>query len=149
MVSRSETLLRRLTRDQRGTSVIELALAGPLLAMMVLGVTDASLVVAKKLKMQQAATRSIEMATTGGLNSAAFQYLAQDAATAAGVGVQNAVLDKWLECDGVRQDSFSDSCTGTAQVGRFVSISITDQFAPLFISSFGGTVTGKASVRVQ
>lgn len=146
--------LRELPSDVRGISVIETAIVIPALAMLIAGVSDLAMGFAAKLKVQQAAARSIEMATAGGLNSAAFQALQAEAAGAASVPVAQVTLDKWLECAGVRQASFGGSCFTGQQVGRFVSISISASYRPRFpilqLSASGDIpLSGYSSVRVQ
>lgn len=148
--------LAQLLKDSRGTSVLETALIVPTLAMFVMGGSDLAMGFSEKIRVQQAAARAIEMATAGGLNSAAFNNLQSDAATAAGVATSNVVVDKWLECDGVRQSSFNDTCTTTgAQMARFVSISITSSYAPMFSflvpdnDNGSISISGYSAVRVQ
>ena len=59
--------LKQLSRDNSGAAIIELALAAPILAMMVIGVSDISTAYGKKLELEQAAQRAIEKVaqTTG------------------------------------------------------------------------------------
>lgn len=146
----------RLLRSERGTSVIELSALSPMLLSMVLGLVDASLGFTAKLKLQQAATRSIEMATAGGISSPAFNSLADEAAAASGVSTSNITVTKWLECDGVAQNSFDTVCASGQQIGRYVSVTINSNYTPMLSSAmqaFGlpGTISivGKASVRMQ
>jgi Flp pilus assembly protein TadG len=146
----------RLLRSERGSSVIELSALSPMLLSMVLGLIDASLGFTAKLKLQQAATRSIEMATAGGIASPAFNSLADEAATASGVSKTNITVTKWLECNGTRQDSFDAICASGQQYARYVSVTINGNYTPMLSSAmhaFGlpGTlsITGKASVRMQ
>jgi Flp pilus assembly protein TadG len=146
----------RLLGSERGTSVIELSALSPMLLSMVLGLVDASLGFTAKLKLQQAATRSIEMATAGGIASPAFDGLADEAAAASGVSKTNITVTKWLECNGTHQDSFDAICTSGQQYARYVSVTINGSYTPMLSSAmraFGlpGTlsITGKASVRMQ
>ena len=59
--------LRKLAREDRGTAVIELALIAPVLALLIIGVTDVSIAYGRRLELEQAVQRSIEkvMQTTG------------------------------------------------------------------------------------
>ncbi|HTH28555.1 MAG TPA: TadE/TadG family type IV pilus assembly protein [Sphingobium sp.] len=149
--------LARLLADRRGASVMETALIVPLLATMVAGASDVALGFSEKLKVQQAAARSIELATAGGLSSTAFTTLQYEAATAAGVPTSQVVVDYWLECDSVRQSNFNGTCS-TGQTARFVSITVNGSYTPIFsfllrapITDSNGQIslTGYASVRVQ
>ncbi len=147
-------ILRRLLTDCRGVSVIETAIVLPVLAVLITGVSDLAMGFSAKLKIQQAAARSIEIVTAAGVNSAAFQTVQADAATAAGVSQDQITIDKWLECAGVRQSSYTGTCTSGQQVGRFVSISITGAYSPIFpvmqaFSNGAVPLSGYSAVRIQ
>jgi Flp pilus assembly protein TadG len=60
-------LLPRISRDEKGAAVIELALVAPVLALMVIGIVDMSNAFSRKLALEQGAQRAIEriMQTTG------------------------------------------------------------------------------------
>lgn len=148
----------RLARDSRGTSSVELAMLAPFFALMVLGTVDAARAVAEKVRLQQAASRSIEMVSSGGLDSAAFTNLRAEAAAAANVSQDNVTTDAWLECDRTRQPDFNGDCTGTQEIGRYASVVINGTYVPWFSSSLSQlgydisrtiTLKGKASVRLQ
>lgn len=150
-------VLTRLGRcEHGGTSMLELATVTPMLMVFVLGITDGANGFTAKLKLQQAAARTIELATAGGISSGAFNNLASEATNASGQSSSNVTVTKWLECDGTRQDSFDGTCTGTQQVARYVSVSITGTYTPMLsgvMAKFGLPssipVQGSASVRVQ
>jgi len=57
--------LPSLIRDERGASLIELALVAPFLATMVIGMVDISQCYSAKVKLTQAAQRAIEKAMQG------------------------------------------------------------------------------------
>lgn len=148
----------RLLADRKGASVMETAIVVPTLAVLVMGASDLAMGFAQKVKIQQAAARAIEMATAGGVSSSALTTLKSEGATAAGVPETSVTLDNWLECDGVRQSSFDGTCsTSGAQMARFVSISISGSYAPMFsfllpqsrTSNGSVTVSGYSAVRVQ
>jgi Flp pilus assembly protein TadG len=152
------TMLRRLLADARGTSFVEMGMLAPFFAMLALGTVDASRAVIDKMMLQQAASRSIEMVSAGGLDSSAFSNLQSDAAAAAGVSSSQVTVDAWLECDRVRQTSFDGDCTSTQEIGRYASVAINKPYSPWFASSLAGmgynisqtiTLQGKASVRLQ
>jgi len=152
----SVTSLRRLLRDTRGAGVIELALATPVLLLMLLGMIDTVQGFAAQLHLKQSAARTVDLASAGGLSSAAFQNLGEEAAAASGRPVADVTVDKWLECDGARQSSFDGNCAAEQQVARFVSVRIGGTYTPMLsgvMARFGlaGTIPieGKASVRMQ
>lgn len=151
-------LLRRLWADARGTSFVEMGMLAPFFAMLALGTVDASRAVVDKMMLQQAASRSMEMVSAGGLDSSAFNNLRSEAAAAAGVATDQVTVDAWLECDRVRQDSFDGDCASSQEIGRYASVAINKPYSPWFASSLAGmgynisstiTLQGKASVRLQ
>ena len=153
---------RRWRRDQVGTSVVELALVMPFLFVTLAGVIDCAHLISTKLKLQQAAERTAELATAGMMNkmlpasdqvaSTAFASLQTEAATAANVPTSSVTVTYWLECDGTRQSDFNAICSSGQQVARFTSISIAKTYVPSFpwlFRSTGIALAGSASVRIQ
>ena len=66
LVAKMKRLLK-LWREERGAAIIELAIVAPVIALMTIGVVDLSNGFNTKLKVEQAAQRSVEkvMQTTG------------------------------------------------------------------------------------
>ena len=155
-----KSLLPALRNDQRGVSVVELGLISPVIAFMIIGMTDIARGFAAKLNLEQAAHRALEKAAVGTVQSD-YSYLQAEAATAAGVSSSNVTVTYWLECDRVAQSDFSGSCTGTQMTSRYVRVTITSTFRPTFNYSYLGrnffgvaangtiTQTGSATLRVQ
>jgi Flp pilus assembly protein TadG len=162
--------LLQLGRDERGASLIELALVAPFLATLVLGVVDLSNGYSAKLQLEQAAQRTIEKAMQAekneinGLNVTYYQTLKAEGATAAGVDQSAVTVKYWLECNGVNQntsastmDADYDKVCNTGQAyARYISVAITKTYTPMFNlrlpgSNSNGTYTleGTASMRVQ
>src|SRR5690349_17406605 len=108
--------------DQKGTSTVEMALLAPFFAMLVLGTVDAARAASEKIALQQAASRAIEMVTSGSSDMTAVKT---EAAATAGVGASAVTVDRWMECDRVRQNQFDGSCSGSAEIGRYVSVAVT------------------------
>jgi Flp pilus assembly pilin Flp len=151
--------ISRLFRNDRGTSVIELALIAPVIAFMIMGVTDMARGLAAKLKLEQSAQRALEEAAVGSVQTD-YSYLGTEAATAAGSGA-TASVDQWLECDGVRQTDFTGVCADTQMVSRYVKVTVNQSFTPTFTYTSSmwnflntradGTIllAGSSAVRVQ
>jgi len=147
---------RLIWRDARGVSTVELALITPILMVVMAGSIDVARLISTKLRLQQAAERSAELASAGQVGGTAFTSLQTEAATAANVPATQVTVTYWLECDGTAQTSFDGTCSSGQQVARFASISIASSYKPSFswlLHSTGGdgsiAVTGRASVRVQ
>lgn len=126
--------LRRIKRDRRGASVIELALALPVMSIMLFGLIDASSLFAAQLSIQQAAARSLERVQVTRSNTS-FAAIRTEAATAAGVPEAQVTITTWLECNNVQQAATVTSCSGTADAARYVRVAITKSYVPFFAYS--------------
>lgn len=155
------TRLGRLRGDIRGTGIMELGLALPILMLLLVGAADISRLVATRIDLEQAAQRTTDFALAKRPNGTSGTYLRTEAAAAAGVPADNVTVDIFLECDGVRQDDFNTICASGESRARFVSISIADNVETMFdwgaLSGVIGsdllpstvTVTGDSLVRFQ
>jgi Flp pilus assembly pilin Flp len=131
MRNNTRNLLARIARDHRGVSIIETALIAPIILMLLAGMVDFAMGFSLKLKTQQAAARSIEYATTAGVENITEAGLRADAAAAAGVAAQRVTVERWLECDAERRD-FEGSCdSGQVMGGRYVSVRIENAYEPM------------------
>ena len=159
--------LRALWSDERGASIIELALTAPFLAALVIGISDLARAYSMKLLLEQSAARTIELVenqrsvSTSSYNTA-LTTEATSAMTDAGYATGNTYTpDSWVECstDGTtwtRTTDFTTDCTSGTQA-RYASIRIQRSFTPMFPSrawpnadSNGNiTITGYAEVRMQ
>lgn len=123
---------RGLARDERGATLIEFGLFFPILALLVLGTIDLGSGLAARFALEQATQRTIELAALGGRVRADYSYLVTEAANAADVPADQVTLDQWLECDNVRQSSFSGVCPTGQQTARYVSITVYKDYSPNF-----------------
>jgi Flp pilus assembly pilin Flp len=156
--------LSHLIRDERGTSVIELALLAPILASLVVGMSDLSRAYSAKLQLEQAAQRSIEKAMNGKKETTLYVALEDEAVLAAGVDEADVEVRFWLECDGVSQNTSSATmeedyeivCADGATIARYVNVRIEKAYSPMFDVKWAGsnpdgsfTLVGEAGIRVQ
>ena len=157
------TRFTRLARDDRGASIIELALVAPILASLLIGMVDLSRAYSSKLMLEQAAQRSIEKvqqyqasSNTPTLMKAETVAAAKAAGFAAATDA-DVTVDFWLECNGVRAANYESTCANGETYGRWVSVDVQARFTPMFRSSrwpgsnSDGTYTlhGKAGMRTQ
>ena len=153
-----------LIRDERGTSIIELALVAPILGTMLVGMVDLSRGYSAKLQLEQAAQRSIEKAMNGDKETALFDTLKAEAVAAAGVSASAVTVRYWLECDGVSQNSsaatmatdYEKVCEDDETYARYVNVRIVKTYSPMFNMKFLGAndagnfvLTGESGIRVQ
>jgi hypothetical protein len=150
--------LRALAADRSGNSAFELIIVTPVLMGMMLGATDLALAFSQRVSLEQAAGRTAEMVTAPGTVALSYSNLPAEATAAYGHPIESANADNWLECDGARQSSFTGSCPTTQQTARYIAISISAEYVPIF--AWGGllkgrgpnngfVLTGDATVRVQ
>lgn len=157
MIGRFLQALRRLPRDQDGTSVIELGLLAPILAVTLMGVTDVSMAYARKIAVEQGAFRALEKVVVGSVQSD-YQFLKAEAATAASVPATSVTVTNWLECDQVVQPLWDGECATTQLTARYVQVAISTTYTPMFMEgplAATGNANGQipivtsAAVRVQ
>ena len=153
---RARCCAARFIREIGGVSVIETALVFPILLTLMAGATDFAMGFGLKMQAQQAAARSIELATAGGLEALSITTLQEEAATAARVPPAQVTVRKWLECNGVVKD-FDIGCNGGEIIGRYVSVRIQNAYSPMFAALLpanlapNGSIpfTGYATLRLQ
>lgn len=149
-----------IVTDDDGLALLEMALILPVLLLLIMGTIDLSRIVAAGLDLEQAAQRTTDFALSKRPQSADGTYLKKEAVAASGVAASNVTVDIFLECNGVRQSSFSAICPAGQQRARYVSVTILDQIEPGFdwagFSSFLGfqlsptvAIRGDSIVRFQ
>jgi Flp pilus assembly protein TadG len=156
--------LRNLVASLRGAATLELALTAPMIAAAAVGAFDLMNGFAVKLDLEQAAQRATDLALVKrpvGDSDADIAYLKNEVAAAASPRAVTTKVDVYLTCDGVRQVSYSTVCGVGQSYARYVSISTSSAYEPIFdydmIASVVGwktigssfTVHGSSSVRVQ
>jgi Flp pilus assembly protein TadG len=149
--------LRQLAADERGTSIIEMGLVLPVLATLMLGMSDVSRAYSHKLQLEQAAYRAIEKVQQYQTTTSTYSTLKVEAATAAGVPETDVAVSYWLECNGSASATYATNCTNGQTYARWVQVVITKKYSPLFGSRFfpganadgSYTMYGKARLRTQ
>ena len=147
-----------LWREQRGAAIIELAIVAPVIALMTVGVVDLSNGFSSKLRLEQAAQRSIEkvMQTTGVTsvettiaNEAVCQVNGTNpdgSCKTAPVTAANVTVTHRLECNGTL--SAAEDCADDEVASRWVQVTIWDDYEPLFPLHFSGIDSG-GKYRIQ
>ena len=148
--------LKNLVADEAGASLVELALAAPVLAALLIGMVDISRGYSAKLQVEQAAQRTIEKVMQREIASSDFtSVLKAEGAAAATVDQSAVTVDYFLECNGTRQ-AWTTTCTDGQTYARYVTVDISKVYTPLFRTRFAGantngtyTLHGKAGIRLQ
>jgi Flp pilus assembly protein TadG len=149
-----------LGRDDRGAALVELALAAPFFAALLIGIIDLSRAYSMKLRLEQSAQRAvekIEQQHSVQSDYSSYGTEAATAATAAGYSGSTATVDYWLECNGVRQSDTTTPCSTGQTYARYVTITVSNTYTPFFSSrAWPGAnaqgnipVSGYAGIRVQ
>ncbi len=158
--------LKKLGRDEGGAVLIELALAAPILALMIMGISDISIAYGKKLELEQAAQRAIEkvMQTTGKATAeetikteAVCQYNGVSSGgvcSTDGIDASDVTVTYSLKCDGA-VTAYNTDCADGQTALRYIQATVADQYSPMFPVHFGtkpdGTyhLSATAGVRVS
>ena len=150
--------LRRLLLDQGGLAVVELALAAPILALMVVGVADLSTAYSRKLALEQAAQRAIEkiMQTTGSTTPDATLKAEAVAQAGGGLVADDVTVSYKLFCNAVEAPDPEGNCAPGETEARYISVTVSDEYRPIFPIHFTGMnadgnypVNATAGMRIQ
>ena len=139
----TQPILRSLARDERGASIVELALLAPFLGTLMLGMVDLGQGLSARHDLQQAVSRTMELASSRVVTADPdtglpdYEFLREEAADAADVPIENVALTQWRECNGTVQATYNAVCQPDAdgnpqEVARYVRISITTTYTPSF-----------------
>ncbi len=149
--------MMRIWANERGNSLIEMALVTPVLATLLVGTVDLSRSYSTKLQVEQAAQHTIELIQVSDYKTTNNSTYETEAETAAGTG-SDATIASWLECnaDGVHLDYDTGTCANaTDPYARYVQVTVSQSFTPLFGTRFfpgansNGTVTVRATAGVR
>lgn len=140
-------------RDERGVSVVEMAVCCPFLVLLLTGLIDLGQGMADRLLIQKAANLGLEIVQASPPQIEAgdvdydYQHVRREAAAAAKVPMRNVKMSRWLECNGVRQP-IDAICLVGQQSARFINIQVTKVYVPKFIPKKYNLVVN-AAVRIQ
>jgi Flp pilus assembly protein TadG len=155
-----------LVRDERGGSIVELALFMPFLGTLMLGMVDLGQGLSARHDLQQAANQAMQLALTRDAvadeetGEPDYTFVRQAAASAAGVALSQVTLTRWRECNGTLRTPYKGVCAAGEEVARYVRVRVASTYVPSFrygpiaLSSAAnrdGTVpmTAEAALRIQ
>jgi Flp pilus assembly protein TadG len=164
----------RLLANDRGAAVIELAMVAPVLALTVIGIVDMSNAYSRKLALEQGAQRAVEKimnttetATVESTLSTEVQCQVNGSTTSGGVTTCNtsptqAITVTWRQdCTDsggtVTTQTSTDSATydgftcpsGNVRTARYVQVTVTDKYTPLFPIHFAAFNTGDGTYHIS
>lgn len=150
----------KLWREDRGAAIIELAIVAPVIALMTVGVVDLSNGFGNKLKIEQAAQRSIEkvMQTTGITNvetTIANEAICQFNGTnsdgtckAAPLTAANVTVTHSLYCDNGATPIADVDCPVGQTESKWIKVTVWTEYSPLFPLHFTG-IDANGKYRLQ
>lgn len=154
--------LRKLAHDERGASIIELALVTPVLGSLLIGMVDVSRAYSAKLQLEQSAQRAIEKVQQYQTTTSTYDTLRAEAASAAGITptTTNPTVRYWLQCNGNARlygSASETTCSSGQSYQRYVEVTVTKPFTPMFGSRYFPranadgtyTLTASAALRTQ
>lgn len=155
--------LRRLSRDVRGTSILELGLALPLLMGVLVCLLDVARMYSAQITIQQAAARSLERVQVG-TNRLTFGHVQEEAATAANVPTSDVTVTSWTQCHNTAtRHPYNHVCaaptssTTPPSTARYVEVTVNSAYTPYYSFTPLGTrrsdgkvaISARAAVRIQ
>ena len=155
--------LLSLGRDVAGSMVIEMALLAPILATMLIVMSDLSIAFSERLKLEQAAQTAIEKVMQGQASTTtdSAAALKAEAATLANVPADQVEVTFYLECvnpttNVATATAWTAVCVSPQVSRRYMEVVIDKYYTPVFNQTYAGTnangqyeLRGRTSVRVQ
>lgn len=145
--------LARLSRDERGSTVIETAIVAPVLLVLALGTFDVSQMISRQHQLQAGAgdVESIVLAVASG-TSTDTSTVKTALVNTLGMAASKITVDKIYRCNVQTSVSTSNSCSSGQKVSTYVRVTFTDSYTPLWKKfSVGSTMnyTVKRTVQVS
>ena len=120
-----------LGRSDRGTAVVELGLALPVLLVLALAATDFVSAFSYKLKLQQYAQAGANFVVAHGENDPAPGDVKTEVASLSGLDASKIKITRWTECNQSEQDEY-DTCPGSSDVKvSYMQIEVEDTYDPM------------------
>ncbi len=120
----------RLIHDDRGTSLIELAIVAPVLAGLMLGMVDVSLLVQRRLELQEATAQLANIAAATPPNAVTLAGLRTAGARLAQVPEDQITLALGIRCNNGPFQAMDSICDVGQQRSDMLTIRLQDQFGP-------------------
>jgi hypothetical protein len=132
-------LLPTFARNDRGVAVVELALTMPILMALVMGVADMSMAFSRKLALEQAAQRAIEMIQQTTEETSVEEVIQAEIADQADVAAADVTVENILFCDGELAGDFNAECVDEDTEERYIRITVVGEYDPFFPAMLGTT----------
>jgi Flp pilus assembly protein TadG len=141
-------------RHKSGNAAIEFALIAPVLASVLVAMTDLGIALYESMEVNNAAQAGAQYAITKGWNSTAIQNAVTSASSLSGISASPAPAQSCGCASGtsVTAATCGATCAGGATAGTYVTVSAQAQYATLF--SYPGlanpmTLSAQSTVRIE
>jgi len=145
-------MIRRLLGERSGAAAVELALALPFLAAVLLPMVDIGMAAYQQMAVDDAAQAGAAYALVHGWNSSAIQAAVASASDIAGISASPAP-SQFCGCpsgSAVATASCGSNCANGQAAGTYVTVSARRSFTPLVpYSGFGASTVLSASSTVR
>ena len=146
-----------LAEDRRGVAVVEMAFVAPIFAMLILGATDLANGFAKRVVLEQAANRVVQLSDIARPeDDQDIAHLRSEAVAASGAKPEDVTVQVYLMCNRQKKTNYEATCTAGQVSERHVSVEIKMVYKPVFhfISKNWSTpqgviIKGAADMRIQ
>ena len=143
-----------LLRRKAGNAAVEFALIAPILAAMLVAMTDLGVALYEKMEIRNAAAAGAQYAIAKGWNSTAIQNAVTNATGMSGVSASPVPVQSCGCASGttITAAACGSVCAGGATAGTYVTVNAQVQYATLF--SYSGlpnpmTLSAQSTVRIQ
>ncbi len=146
-----------LAGDRRGVAVVEMAFVAPIFAMLILGATDLANGFAKRVALEQAANRVIQLSQIARPeDDQDIEHLKSEAVAASGAKPEDVKVEVYLMCNRQKKTDYNSTCSAGQVSERHVSVEIKMVYKPVFhfisrnwSTAQGVVVKGAADTRIQ
>lgn len=150
---RRPSFLRTIAQDSEGLAIIEASLAIPILLFILVGLTDFSMALFKRLYTEQVAISGTQLAISGGIGPVPDAQIVAQMAADSGLPAANFKITRWTECNSDGTKYPQGPCPGDNDIREdFVKVAVTNSYQPIFrigafslvpSSSFTSSSTGR------
>jgi Flp pilus assembly protein TadG len=141
-----------LRSESRGVAALELAIAAPVLAFLLIAAVDFSIGQYTKFQLRSAAQAGAEYAAVSGYDASAISSAATSSTSLANISVSSSKTCGCVSSNTVVTNSCSSPCANGATLGTYATVTATKSFStllsyPMIPATYDLTATSK--VRIQ
>ena len=154
MIRLGSSIIFALLRRRGGNTAIEFAMIAPVLAGMLVGMTDLGVGIYENMEVRNAAQAGAQYAVAKGWDSTAIQNAVTGSSSMSGISASPAPAQSCGCASGttIAAAACGSACPGGATAGTYVTVNAQAQYTPLF--AYPGlpspmTLSAQSTVRIQ